>query len=147
MLLILVALGVKLLSIGRYQRFEMSILFFMLSKYGADLLFTFLFPDKNNLSGIIFNTLAVCHSALSPASHWMYASQYLKTYYLTAGIVKKANLLLERNRTVIDNEYETTSIMSSFVYKHFAIDAQLKEEKSKSKRIKKIFLLFALPES
>ena len=55
-------------------------------------------------------------------------------------MVKKAQLLFERHRTVIENEYETTSSLSSFVNKHIAIDHEMKTQKAKNKSINKKFL-------
>ena len=59
---------------------------------------------------------------VGPICHWIYASQYIKTCFLTQGIVKKAVLLLERHRTVIGNSYEHTSSFNNFVRKNVAID-------------------------
>ena len=54
---------------------------------------------------LCITVLTLC-SIFGPICHLTYASQYMKTCYLTPGIVKKALLLLERHRTVIENEYE-----------------------------------------
>ena len=60
--------------------------------------------------------------SLGPICHWTYASQYLKTCFLTKGIVKRAVLLFQRHKAVIENDYETTSQLDEFVQKHSSID-------------------------
>ena len=42
---------------------------------------------------------------------------------------------------MIENEYENTSPISEFVFKHFAIDYELKKERERSKSIKMTFLI------
>ena len=49
--------------------------------------------------------------------------------------------MLERHKTVIENEYENTSPISEFVFKHFAIDYELKKERERSKSVKRTFLI------
>ena len=73
--------------------------------------------------------------------HWTYASQYLQTCFLSSGIVKRAVLLLERHRTVIENEYQCTVYMSDFVQKHQLIDEELKKERARGQVIKKRFVI------
>ena len=79
-------------------------------------------------------------TSLSLTYHWIYASQYLKTRFLTSGIVNRAVLLFQRHKTVIENSYETTSQWSDFVSSHSSIDAAMKHEKARAQKIDKIFL-------
>ena len=53
----------------------------------------------------------------------------------------KARLLLERNISVIENEYERTGLMSDFIQKHEAIDAEIKKERQRRNFIKNVFLI------
>ena len=76
---------------------------------------------------------------LGPIYHWTYASQYLKTCLLTRGILKRAILLFQRNKTVID-EHDLNSQWFEFVQKNETIDVTLNYEKSRAKKIRKIFL-------
>ena len=43
---------------------------------------------------LISSMILVCWNSLGPMSHWIYASQYMKTCFLTKSIVKKALLIL-----------------------------------------------------
>ena len=58
-------------------------------------------PDKE-VQYIMWWTIK---KTLGPICRWIYVSQYLKTCYLTSGIVNKALLLLKRHQTVIEDEY------------------------------------------
>ena len=78
---------------------------------------------------------------LSPIYHWAYSSQYMKTYFLTSGIVKKAHLLLEKYRSLVDQEYESNSSLEVFLKKNRSIEMEMSNEAARSKRIKRIFLL------
>ena len=89
----------------------------------------------------MFNTF---YYMLGPFCHWIYASQYLKTCFLTSGIVNKALLLLARHKTVIENEYNRTSLMSDFIRNNDAIDTDIKNERNRSKRIHKTFFMIDL---
>ena len=48
--------------------------------------------------------------------------------------------MLERHRTVIDNEYEQTSNLSDFVSKHVSIDLEMKNERGRNKSVQRTFL-------
>ena len=60
-------------------------------------------------------------NTLGPISHWIYASQYLKTSFLTEGIAKRAILLVRKNKTVLD-KCNQISQWDEFVRKHNQID-------------------------
>ena len=76
---------------------------------------------------------------LGPLCHWVYSSQYMMTYFLTSGVVERAHLLLERYRTLVDDEYEGTTSHDIFVNKHTAIEKDMNYERARNKRIKRIF--------
>ena len=40
---------------------------------------------------------------LGPICHWIYASQYTKTYWLTSGIIKKACLLCYKHHKLLES--------------------------------------------
>lgn len=72
---------------------------------------------------IMWNTL---RNTLGPICHWIYASQYLKTCFLTSGIVEKAVLIHERHQTVIEDQYlQKTMSYTHFISSHDAIDADI----------------------
>ena len=85
--------------------------------------------------------LPVFRDTFGPICHWAYASQYVKTCFLNPSVVKKANLLLGRHLTVIENEYEPTTLVSDFIRQHDLIDADIQKEKRKNKTLGKIFLI------
>ena len=60
----------------------------------------------------------------------------MKTCVLIPGLVNRAQLLLARHITVIENEYEVTTLASDFVRKHKEIDHDIKKEKMRGKKIK-----------
>ena len=73
---------------------------------------------------VIFSMYKSLYYMLGPIYHWTYASQYLKTCLLTRGILKKAILLFQRNKTVID-EHDLNSKWFEFVQKNETIDVTL----------------------
>ena len=94
--------------------------------------------ENNMLYHALFNTL---NDFLSPICHMIYASQYLKTYFLSSCIVKKALLLFERHRSVIDTKIARESNVSDLLSKNSIIDLEIKKERIRSKSIHKIFLI------
>ena len=94
--------------------------------------------DQNMLYHILFNTL---NDFLGPICHMIYASQYLKTYFLSSCIVKKALLLFERHRSVIDTKIVRESNVSDLLSKNYIIDSEIKKERIRSKSVHKIFLV------
>ena len=115
--IIVLALGIYFIRIKRWQRFELSIVVCMFLKY---FLYAFqttdtyvALSDKVIIAPYIFTESLL--QALGPINHWIYTSQYLKTSFLTRGIVKKAILLYHRNKTVIENEYGRTTTTSEFI--------------------------------
>ena len=92
----------------------MTILVFMMLKYLTCALsaiyWKYVYGDdeiskffQNDYVSLIWMDL---YLTLGPIYHWIYASQYLKTCFLTSGIVSNARLLLERHRAVIDNHIQ-----------------------------------------
>ena len=100
-----------------------------------------LFWESIKRNGWLFIIVFMLSYSLGPISHWTFASQYMKTCFLTKGIVKKACLLLERHQTVIENELEHSNTLNSFFIKHAYIDQEVKNEQAKSNYIQKIFLI------
>ena len=90
---------------------------------------------------MISSMILVCWNSLGPMCHWIYASQYMKTCVLIPGLVNRAQLLLARHITVIENEYEVTTLLSDFVRKHKEIDHDIKKEKMRGKRVNKTFFM------
>ena len=79
------------------------------------------------------------YSSLGPICHWIYASQYIKTSFLTKGIVKRAILLFQRNKAVVD-KFEPSSQWNKVVREQSTIDEGMQSEKSRAMKIHKIFL-------
>ena len=78
----------------------------MFLKYTAELVFLEISSDFIITSRTLFVLILTLKDSLGPICHWTYASQYMKTCFLTPSIGKKAQLLLLRHLTVIENEYE-----------------------------------------
>ena len=141
-LLLLLTVAVYFVKNGRNNRFEWTILFFIFLKYTIYIL---LLLDVVREEIIKSDTFTFVLGSLSytsgPIMHWIYVSQYIKTCCLSTGIVKRAYLLLMRHRTVIDNNYETTSECSDFVRNHMSIDRDMQTERDKSRSVHRIFLV------
>ena len=123
MLLFILILTIYILRTKHVQCFAITILICMFLKYSIYALSTGLsiyyqtWKEKNKVFVVLFFTL---YFSLGSICHLTYAAQYLKTYYLTPGIIQKAHLLLERYRTVIENDFEACT--KEFVSKHRWID-------------------------
>ena len=92
-----------------------------------------------SLSFVVIFTLT---SALGPISHWIYASQYLKTSLLIKELVERAFLLSKKHKAVIDkfDKQDQISQWKNFIQKHNQIDGAMQLEKARTKRVHKIFL-------
>ena len=96
MYLVLVPLTVYTLIIKRIQLFEITILTLMSLKYAAG--FTYQELEWAGSNQLFLQQLAFYlagKTGLSLVCHWTYASQYLKTFFLTRGITKRAILIYE----------------------------------------------------
>ena len=94
MLLLLALVTIYFIRIKRWQRFELTILVLLFLKYILYSL-TIAYEERkgifqNDQITIIYETFKF---TLGPTCHWIYASQYTKTLWLTSGIIKKACLL------------------------------------------------------
>ena len=97
-------------------------------------------PNASTRSILIYTL----YFSLGPICHWTYASQYLKTCFLTKGIVKRAILLFQRHKAVIKKDYETTLQLDEFIRRHSSINETMQNEKTRAKSIKRIFLFIDL---
>ena len=116
LLLVLTALTIYFIKIKRWQRFELTILVLMFLKYILAA-FTEVFHEregifKNNQVVMIYVTFKL---TLGPICHWIYASQYTKTFWLTSGIIKKACLLCYKHHKLLESS-SLKSIPSSLQY-------------------------------
>ena len=137
---VIFCLVIYFISIKRWSRFEWTIIVCMTIKYTLFELVTV--DDINSWIGegssltIVFMTL---YSSLGPICHWVYASQYIKTCFLIKGIVKRAILLFQSNKAVVD-KFESSVKWDKFVCEQITIDEGMQREKSRAKTIQKIFL-------
>ena len=69
MLVMIIALFIYFISIKRWKRFEMTILFFMTLKYILHLHYHVYFEETNN-DGAINLAFIIFSSALTPLFHW-----------------------------------------------------------------------------
>ena len=53
--------------------------------------------------------------ALTTFAHFTYALQYMKTCHILPRLVFKAKLILGRHQTVIENDYEVTTLRSTYI--------------------------------
>ena len=141
---LIIALAVYFIKIKRYQWFEWAIIVCLFMKYALYALYA-LYPEDEftQLVGgpksALFIILVSLIFTLGPISHMIYTSQYVKTCFLVRGMEKKAVLLFERHKTVID-QYDSTLQWKEFVHKHNSIDEMMKQEIARSRKIYKIFL-------
>ena len=97
------------------------------------------FVEWIGTNNMLYTVWFILAEMLGPIYHWTYASQYLKTCFLTKDIIKRAVLLFQRNKTTIV-EHGSTQYWNEFVREHNKIDEALKNEKSRTKAIKRVFL-------
>ena len=64
------------------------------------------FKDWTPYGSIGYYALNSLYYTLDPTCHLIYASQYLKTCFLTRGIVERAVLIFHRHKTIVENEYQ-----------------------------------------
>ena len=60
-------------------------------------------------------------------SHWIYASQYLKTCVLVPSLIDKAKLVLERHNTQIKSSLEQIGSVPEFIRIHDQIDKEISD--------------------
>ena len=113
-----------LYKIKRRERFEMTILIFNSLKYANWTIYA-LFSDKIDGNRSLQIISQILFDSTGPISHWAYASQYMQTCILIPGLVYKAQLLMERHRDVIMDEYKLTTATDIFVKKHKEIDEDI----------------------
>ena len=93
---VIIALAVRLIRIKKFSRFEWTIIICMLLKYSMYALGSnFVFFEWLMTNKMLFTVFLTLYFTLGPICHWTYASQYLKTCFLTRGIVKRAILLYQ----------------------------------------------------
>ena len=73
------------------------------------------------LSSVMYYVLLVQYY-LTTFAHFTYALQYLKTCHILPRLVYKAKLIVERHQTVIENDYEITTLRSTYIQRHEMID-------------------------
>ena len=88
---LILALAIYFIIIGRWQRFEWTIVLCMFLKYA---LYAFMaseaYMEYIKYDSVIYAVIASLNWTLGPICHLIYASQYLKTCFLTNGILKRA---------------------------------------------------------
>ena len=102
-LLILVALTIYTIKIKRFKRFEASILVLMFLKYIIHAFFVVAAESGLFTNHYIFFVYLSLRLTLGPICHWIYASQYSKTFWLTKGIIKEACLLSYKHHKLTEN--------------------------------------------
>ena len=108
----------------------------MTTKYVTGTINHWFYDQENELEKNIF--YGVYFSAGS-ITQWIYASQYMKTCILIPGLFNKANLLTQRYIAAIEREHEFTTSNDSFLRKNSEIDADIKAEKERNRKIDKNF--------
>ena len=84
---------------------------------------------------IFYETLK---ATLGPTCHWIYASQYTKTLWLTSGIIKKACLVSYKHHKTLGS----SSLMQiPITLQPHEIEMELNQQKDRSKQIKRVFLI------
>ena len=137
---IVLAFAIYLIRIKRWQRFEWTIIVCMFLRHAMNAFHvTNKFEESFEFETSSYILWFSISATLGPIYHWIYASQYLKTSFLTRGIVKKAILLFQRHKTDIENNSETISYWSDFVSQHGSIDEAMNLEKARAKAIRRNF--------
>ena len=76
-----------------------------------------LFYSEDNLlvlQSVIYYVLIIQY-ALTTFAHFIYALQYMKTCHILPRLFFNAKLILGRHQTVIENDYEVTTLRSTYI--------------------------------
>ena len=91
------------------ERFQITIVAVMTLKYTLHIVRQVMSLNQIQGTNAVQVLLYSLDVSTGPISHWIYASQYMKTCCLVPGLVKRARLLLQRHCMTIANEYERTN--------------------------------------